>query len=127
MPSGNFKSKTRRVMATAKMPSTRAVMRDFSIADVRRVRLSREANPVERRVLRFGKAPRVTWPHPFLSAFRLQHGRQPSGARARGRDFSSNSVTQPHAIETVAVMSNAFDGLQVHYGMPSDLDKRSAA
>src|SRR6516162_1613033 len=89
-------------------------------------RLSREANPIQRRVLQFGKAPRVTWSHPFLSAFPLQHGRQQRGARARGRDFGSSSVTQPHAIETVAVMSNAFDGLQVHYGMPSDLDQRGA-
>jgi len=34
-PSGSFKSKTKSVMATAKMPSTKAAIRDFSIAHSR--------------------------------------------------------------------------------------------
>ena len=62
----------------------------------------------------------------FFSAFRIQHCRQPSGARARGGDFGSNSVTEPHTVEPVTVMSHVFDCLQVHDGMPSDLDKKSA-
>src|SRR5262249_39874451 len=34
-PSGSFKSNTKSVIATAKMPSTRATIRDFSIAHSR--------------------------------------------------------------------------------------------
>jgi hypothetical protein len=33
-------------------------------------------------------------------------------------------ITQPYAIKAVTVASNAFDCLQVHHGMPADLDKR---
>src|ERR1700738_129605 len=63
---------------------------------------------------------------PF-SGLRLQDCGQPSRARARGRDFGSNSVAQPHSVKTVTIMNNAFDCLKVHYGMPSDLDERIAA
>ena len=52
--------------------------------------------------------------------------RQPGRARARSRDFSVCPVTQPHAVKTVTVMSDVFDCLKVHYGMPSDLDERIA-
>ena len=37
------------------------------------------------------------------------------------RDFGSNSVAQPHSVKPVAVMTDVFDCLQVHYGMPPDL------
>jgi hypothetical protein len=63
----------------------------------------------------------------FLSALCLQHCRQPSGARARGRDFGSNPVAEPHAVKAVTVMSYVFNCLQVHYGVPADLDERIAA
>jgi hypothetical protein len=62
---------------------------------------------------------------PF-SEVRLQDRGQPCRARARGRDFGSNSVAQPHSVKPVAVMSDVFDCLEVHYGMPSDLDERIA-
>jgi hypothetical protein len=61
-----------------------------------------------------------------ISALRLQDRGQPCRARARGRDFGSNSVAQPHSVKPVAVMSDVFDCLEVHYGMPSDLDERIA-
>jgi hypothetical protein len=106
---------------------------------------------VEQRILRFGKAHALPWMeqaqlrlHPektkvvdatqrgglaaaFLSALRLQHCRQPSGTRARGRDFGSNSVAEPYAVKAVTVMSYVFNCLQVHYGVPADLDERIAA
>ena len=81
---------------------------------------------VEQRILRFGKAHALP-AAAFLSALCLQHCRQPSGARARGRDFGSNSVAEPHAVKAVTVMSYVFNCLQVHYGMPADLDERIAA
>jgi len=62
----------------------------------------------------------------LVLALRLQHRGQPGCPCAGGRDFGSNPVTQPHAVKTVTVMSNVLDGLQVHYGMPADLDKRVA-
>jgi hypothetical protein len=63
----------------------------------------------------------------FFSAFCIQHCRQTGGARAGGRDFGSNSVAQPRSVKPVAIMSDVFDCLQVHYRMPSDLDERIAA
>ena len=63
----------------------------------------------------------------FLSALRLQHCGEPGSPCARSRDFSSESVAQPQAVKPVAVMSDVFDCLQVHYRMPSDLDERIAA
>jgi hypothetical protein len=63
----------------------------------------------------------------FFSAFCIRHGRQTGGARAGGRDFGSNSVAQPRSVKPVAIMSDVFDCLQVHYRMPSDLDERIAA
>jgi hypothetical protein len=62
----------------------------------------------------------------FLSALRLQHCGEPGSPCARSRDVSSESVAQPHAVKPVAVMSDVFDCLEVHYGMPSDLDERIA-
>src|SRR5580693_9363931 len=59
-----------------------------------------------------------------ISAWRLQDCGQPSRARARGRDFRANSVTQLYSVKPVAVMSDVIDCLEVHYGMPSDLDER---
>jgi len=64
---------------------------------------------------------------PLVSGLRLEHRSQPGCASARGRDFGANSVTQPHSVKPVAVMSDVFDCLQVHYGMPSDLDEWIAA
>ena len=61
-----------------------------------------------------------------ISALRLQDCGQPSRARARGRDFRANSVTQLYSVKTVAVMSDVIDCLEVHDGMPSDLDERIA-
>jgi hypothetical protein len=57
---------------------------------------------------------------------RLQDCGQPSRARARGRDFGSNLVAQPHTVKAATVMNNVFDCLQIDRGMPADLDKRIA-
>jgi hypothetical protein len=57
---------------------------------------------------------------------RLQDCGQPSRARARGRDFGSNPVAQPHTVKAVTVMNNVFDCLQIDRGVPADLDKRIA-
>ena len=62
----------------------------------------------------------------LVSTLRLQHCGQAGSPCARGRDFASSPVTQLYAVKTVTIVSNAFDGLQVHYGMPSNLDKRLA-
>src|SRR4029077_7913221 len=60
------------------------------------------------------------------STLRLQHCRQPSRTGTRGGDLSPNPVTHADAVKAVTVMSNSFDCLQVHHGMPSDLDERIA-
>lgn len=60
------------------------------------------------------------------SALRLQRRSQPGCATPRSGDFSACPIAEPYAVETVTVVSNPFDGLQVNYGMPSDLDKRIA-
>jgi hypothetical protein len=52
---------------------------------------------------------------------------QPSRTGPRRGDFSAYPITQPHAVKTVTIMNNAFDCLEVHSGMPSDLDERIAA
>jgi hypothetical protein len=70
--------------------------------------------------------PSLLTDRPLLSAWRLQHRSQSGCARARGRDFGRNSVTQLYAVKAVTVVSNAFDGMQVYYGMSSNLDKRLA-
>jgi hypothetical protein len=59
-------------------------------------------------------------------ALRLQHRGQPGRTGPRSGDFSACAVAQPYAVKTVTVMSNVLDCLQVHHGMPSDLDKRIA-
>jgi hypothetical protein len=56
-------------------------------------------------------------------ALHLQYRSQPGSPGARGCDFGSNSVTQPYTVKSVTVVGNAFDCLQVHCGMPSNLDE----
>ena len=63
----------------------------------------------------------------LFSALRLQHRSEPGSPSARGRDLGSSAVAEPHAVKAVAVMSDVFDSVQIHCGMPADLDKRIAA
>jgi hypothetical protein len=63
----------------------------------------------------------------LFSALRLEDRGQPCRARPRSGDFGSHSVAEPHAVKTVAVMSDVFDCAQIHGGMPADLDERIAA
>jgi hypothetical protein len=61
-----------------------------------------------------------------FSALRFQYRGQPGRTGPRSGDFSACPITHPYAIKTVTVVCNAFDCLQVHNGMPADLDKRIA-
>jgi hypothetical protein len=63
---------------------------------------------------RRGRSGRACSPE-LDSALNLQDRGQPCRAGTRGLDFGSNSV---------AAMGDVFDCLEVHYGMPSDLNER---
>jgi hypothetical protein len=68
-------------------------------------------------------SPCVAQPPPSFQRFIFNTA---ASRAAPVRDAGSKPVTQPQAVETVTVMSNAFDCMQVHQSMPSDLDKRIA-
>src|SRR3984957_11202971 len=57
----------------------------------------------------------------------IQHRCQPGSARSRSGDFGSESVPQPHAVKAVTVMIDLFNGPEIHYGVPTDLDERVTA
>ena len=78
------------------------------------------------RAMTLRETQQAIYASPDYGRLHLQHWRQPSRTGPRRGDFSACPITQSYAIKTVTVVSNAFNGLQVHYGMPSDLNKRVA-
>jgi hypothetical protein len=58
---------------------------------------------------------------------RLQHRSEAGSPGARDRDLGYSAVAEPHALKAVTVMGDLFDRVQIHCGMPADLDKRIAA
>src|ERR1700731_3652319 len=62
-----------------------------------------------------------------VSALRLEHRSELGSPCARDLDFGSHPVAEPHAVKAVTVMDYVFDCMQIHSGMPADLDKRIAA
>src|ERR1700737_995261 len=62
-----------------------------------------------------------------VSALRLEHRSELGSPCARDLDFGSHPVAAPPAGKGVTGVDYLIDCMQIHSGMPADLDKRIAA